>query len=65
MNLKNLDFFYFKCIGATAMKILICFLGLRGYPRWGFEEGTKVAFRIIVNIAVLFDLEIIIVAKIS
>jgi hypothetical protein len=47
------------------MKILICFLGLRGYPRWGFEEGTKVAFRIIVNIAVLFDLEIIIVAKIS
>jgi hypothetical protein len=48
------------------MKILICLLGLWGYALWGFEKNTKVAMRrIILNIAVFFEVEILIVPKIS
>ena len=63
MNLENLDFFNFKWIWSTTMKIYICFFGLRGYTLWGFEEGTKIAFRIPLNITVWCDLEIMIVPK--
>jgi hypothetical protein len=38
-------------------------LGLPGYPLGGFEDGTKVALRILLNIAVFFEIEIFIVPK--